>query len=157
MISLCVVCTALASCQRGQSPQEPTPAQGNVAYEFTVRAGAVMFDGMLYAGEDTMRVQLRDGSCWADSEPQTSIGSTRFKCQGAMGVHDLRLAFDTRYPQRSSRWSGYALRQVTRRECTAYITNEKGQRVCASMQSTTAEEAVHVSGVILRQRQTPVP
>jgi hypothetical protein len=157
LVVLCVACAAVTSCRRSAGLQEPKADRSFGLFEFTIRNGTSSFSGTLDAREDTMTVQARTGNCFVDRLAPPVIDRVTFRCEGATEISDLRLRFDRRNLQSRSNWSGTVVQWVTKTECTAYRTDERGQRVCTASQTTRTETTAPVSGAIMLQWKAPIP
>jgi hypothetical protein len=155
LVALCIVSAAVTSCRRGAGLQEPKADRSFGLFEFTIRNGSSVFSGTLDAREDTMTVQAHTGSCFVDRLAFPVIDRVTFRCEGATDISDLRLRFDRKNLQLRSNWSGTVVQWATKTECTAYRTDEQGQRVCTASLTTRTETNTTVGGLIMLEQKSP--
>ena len=155
LVAISISCAALTSCvPPGGSAARPTLSPVGT-YDFTIRDGSVLIVGTIEVRDDTLMVKPRDGSCFIDRTDQRQDEWVMFKCNVAVGVNDLTIGVSHRNPEARARWSGSTLRTVEQRECTAYITDARGQRVCSETRTLRVEQMVSIGGSLIVRYRAP--
>jgi hypothetical protein len=154
-IALCLAGTAIASCRPTGVPRPSVASWSFAQFDFTFRNGSRAVAGTLEVRNGVMEAKPSDGRCFIDRTTPEREDRTVFRCSITAEFEDLTLTFDNRDPEARSWWRATVYTMVNRLECTAYMTDERGQRVCTATHNVNEERKGSIGGAItLKARVT---
>ena len=136
--------TTVVACQPARPGTNPSPRVGD--YEFRISiSGQDPVRGLLTIARDTVLLETAGQGCRLEPVRVSAENLRSFSCFPPPGLDRFGLTIDASHPA-LSRWSATQSVMKTRTVCVSYITNSRGQRVCAESRSENYFENVSVGG-----------